>query len=374
MKKKLSKKVKIIIVGSFPNKKKNIYGGQLTACRALISSKLKNQFKIITFNTSYFSNPPPKLFIRAMFAVIRIIKYIYSILQNKPKIIIIFVADKFSAIEKGLMILIGKLLNKSVMIFPRAGALINQYSNNIIFKKYIDFTFSKSDVFLSQGNTFQQFAIRELKFSRNNAPIIPNWTANDKYLSIGLSRNYLNNNSINKILFMGWLEDFKGVKELLKAALILKRNNYKFHLFFAGDGSCKNFAEEFIIKNDMNQEVSLLGWANEKAKIELLKKSNIFLLPSWNEGFPNSLIEAMSSGLASVVSSVGNIPDFVENDKNCMLIRPKNVDDIICAIKKLLDDPKYLQKVAQNGYLYAKSNFTADNGLKLLIEEIKKLS
>ena len=57
-----------------------------------------------------------------------------------------------------------------------------------------------------------------------------------------------------------------------------------------------------------------------------------------------------------------------------MLIRPKNVDDIICAIKKLLDDPKYLQKVAQNGYLYAKSNFTADNGLKLLIEEIKKLS
>ena len=98
------------------------------------------------------------------------------------------------------------------------------------------------------------------------------------------------------------------------------------------------------------------------------------MLPSWNEGFPNALIEAMSAGLACIVSSVGNIPDFLTNGHNCILIKPKSPVDIFKAIERLLKDKEFLRKISENGHLYAYSNFTADNGLKLLTEEIEKLS
>ena len=97
-------------------------------------------------------------------------------------------------------------------------------------------------------------------------------------------------------------------------------------------------------------------------------------MPSWNEGFPNALIEAMSSGLACIVSSVGNIPDFVKNNHNCLLIKPKSVKEIVISLEKLLKNSKFRQQIAQNGYLYANSNFTADYGLELLSKEIKKIS
>ena len=94
------------------------------------------------------------------------------------------------------------------------------------------------------------------------------------------------NEDCPKILFLGWLEDFKGVKEILKACKILKQKKYNFHTCFAGEGSFKNYALNFVKMNNLQEYVSLVGWADETKKSQLLESSNIFLLPSWNEGFP----------------------------------------------------------------------------------------
>ena len=368
-------KLKILIVGSFPNpNSKNIYGGQLTACKTLINSDFSKIFKIITLNSSFFSTPPPNLLKRSFFAVIRIINYSFKIIVNKPKVIIIFVADKLSAIEKGLMIIIAKRLNKSVMIFPRAGALINQYNKNLLFQKYIKYTFSKADIFLCQGFSFREFAIKKLNFDQKDTKIIPNWTAKPEYIAIGKNRNYLGKDDYPRILFLGWLEDFKGIKEILEASYILKKKGYTFRIVMAGDGSKKNYIVEFINKYNLKEFIYLEGWVDDKQKISLLEKSNIFILPSWNEGFPNALIEAMSAGLACIVTKVGMIPDFVEDQKNCLLIQPKNIKAIVYSFEKLFIDHQLRQKIAQNGFLYANLNFRVENGLKLLKEEIKKLS
>jgi len=370
-----SKKNKILIVGSFPNSnQKKIFGGQLTACKILINSKFSKKYRIYKLNSSFFTNPPPNLLIRSLFAGSRLLKFIYKIIINQPQIIIIFVADKLSAIEKGLLILVAKTFNKKVMIFPRAGALINQYMKNKIFKSLIKFTFSRSDIFLSQGKSFQKFAVEELKFSKLNAPVIPNWTSSSVYLSIGNNRKYQARNIIPKILFIGWLEEFKGVREILASALILKQKGYKFKLLLAGDGSYKKNAIEFIKNNKLDKYITLLGWIDKKKKNKILKEADIFLLPSWNEGFPNALIEAMSAGLAGIVSSVGTIPDFLTNEHNILLVRPKITEDIVLSIERLLNDYQLRKKIAQNGYLYAKANFTVDNGLELLSKEIKKLA
>ena len=367
-------KKKLFIVGAFPkNLKKTIYGGQITACKSLLNSNYLNNFSITTLDSTSTSNPPPKLFIRLFFSLKRIKNFVYKLKIVNPHVVLIFVADKTSALEKGLMILISKVFNIPVLIFPRAGALIKQYHNNKLFKFYLNLTFSKADTFLCQGTIFQKFAIDEFNFTSEKSPIIPNWTASKRYLAIGHNRLINKEKIVNNILFMGWLEDFKGIKEILESIKFLSKKKYKFHLFIAGDGSCMDFSQNYIQSNNLQSYVTFLGWVNERKKLELLSKSNIFLLPSWNEGLPNSMIEAMSAGLSCIVSNVGMIPDYAFDENNALIVNPKNSNQIISSLERLFNDFNLQKRLSKNAYLFAQNNFTQHNGLKLLNKEIKKL-
>ena len=367
-------KNKLLIVGAFPkNKNQDIYGGQLTACNSLIDSYLSDKYEIFTIDSTTLSIPPPNLLIRAFYANKRLYTFFLKLIINKPKVVIIFVADKYSAIEKGIMILISKLFNIPVMLFPRAGALIKQYKTNQHFKSFLNFTFKKSKIFLCQGSSFQKFAIQELSFTKDKCPIIPNWTANKSYLQIGEKRKFSNFQNNLNILFIGWLEDFKGIKEILQALKILKNKKYKFHFYFAGDGQLMSYAKNFVESFELERHATFLGWINEEKKIELLSKSNIFILPSWNEGLPNAMIEAMSAGLACIVSGVGMIPDYAEHGNNSLIVKPKSSEEIVLSIEKLLKDFKFREKISKNAYFFARENFSEENGIKLLDNEVKKL-
>ena len=103
--------------------------------------------------------------------------------------------------------------------------------------------------------------------------------------------------------------------------------------------------KELVKKNGLEKFITLLGWVNERDKINILKKTNIFILPSWNEGLPNSMIEAMSSGLACIVSNVGAISNYITNEENGLLIKPKSPDELASSIIKLIDDKKLLKNL-----------------------------
>ena len=76
--------------------------------------------------------------------------------------------------------------------------------------------------------------------------------------------------------------------------------------------------------NKIQNNISLTGWLSDQEIITHLKSSDIFVLPSWYEGMPNSLIEALASGLPSICSSVGIIPDYVIDGVNGLLIQPND--------------------------------------------------
>ena len=71
-----------------------------------------------------------------------------------------------------------------------------------------------------------------------------------------------------------------------------------------GDGNAFDEAEVFIKKHSLEKYISLLGWRTHEEIIDFLTKSDIFVLPSWAEGFPNSVIEGMASGNAIITTKV----------------------------------------------------------------------
>ena len=367
-------KPRVLLVGGFPNGHgRTVYGGQVTVCTRLLDSSFAERHAVSMLDTTQISNPPPFFPIRLLLAGRRLVQFFLTMLVRRPDAIIIFLADGASAVEKGVMARFAKVCGVPVMVFPRAGGLIRQYFSRRWFAHIVRHTLGQSDMFLCQGLSFQQFAVRELGFLPESAPVIPNWTASGAHLRIGAGRDYLQHIARPKILFLGWLEEFKGVFELLEAARIMRDAKIEFHLVFGGDGAALPKALNFVEQHALKELVSFAGWVDEAAKTSLLKSSQIFVLPSWSEGLPNAMIEAMSAGLACVVTKVGMIPDYAVQGRDALIVEPKDVAGIADALKTLVCDPKLRGNIARNGFLLASSNFDLEKGAELMSAAVTKV-
>lgn len=359
----------ILIVGAFP--KKQVYGGIYSSCKLIINSNQFSEFKIIPFDSSQISNPPPTFFTRFFLAAIRIIKFLYLLVTKNPKLALIFCSDGASAIEKGFMTLLCKSLRIKVLIFPRAGKLIEQTKKSNLFRKLIIFLFKKADVFLAQAENWNQFAKNQLKIPNKKIKIINNWTATDDLLNIGANKNYPKFSNITKFLFVGWIEKEKGIFEILESIKILNNKKYKFTFNFVGNGKLMKTTKDFIAKNKLEDFITLKGWKTNNQLNEYYKSADVFILPSWAEGMPNALIEALSCGLASITTNVGMIPNFLKDNHNALLVNPKSTEELTIAMEKLILDKNLQLKLSTNGYKVANKYFSTRKGLKSLSELIK---
>jgi len=359
-------KNKILIIGSFPTYEKGIYGGIAQSCKILLKSNTFSKYEISTIDSSQKIKPKPSILTRLFYAFRRISYLIFSLIFNRPKLNLIFCSDGLSAFEKGLMVLISRFFKVKSIIFPRAGNLINQTNKSKFFSRIIKFMFTRADVFLCQGKTWYDYAKESLKIDKKKIQIISNWTATENLIRIGLERKSLKISSKLNILFVGWLEKEKGINEILNVLIKLRNNKYNFTITFIGNGKMKNQIELFIKENNLLDKVFLMGWLDSEKIIEHYKKSDIFILPSWQEGMPNSLIEALASGLPSIVSSVGVIPDYLTDNIHAKIIPPKNTLALESAIISLNDNLELRNKLSKNGFLLAKTLFLSKTSLKKL--------
>ncbi len=366
-------KPKLLIVGAFPSKDKIIYGGILKSCKIILDSSINKEFEIITLDSTQISNPPPALIIRSFLAFLRLWKLIAKLIYFRPEAVLIFASDGASAIEKGIMVLICSIFKCKTLLFPRAGNLISQTSQSKVMLFVVKLLFKKADVFLCQGNKWRDYAINILEFDESKVQFISNWTATRSLIEIGENRRYADRKNASKILFVGWLEEFKGVFELLEAAKNLYKEDLNFHLTLAGNGNAEIDAKEFVIKNNLTKVVSFTGWVDDSGLKELLKNNEIFVLPSWAEGLPNSMIEAMASGLAVIVTPVGVIKDFIVDNENGLIVEVNDVSSLQIAIKKLICSKGITNKLAINGLSTAKNNFSSEIVINNLLGVIKEI-
>lgn len=368
----MKKKKKILIVAAFPPKHRIVIGGIEKSSRILFKSEYLSDFTLIKFDTSQISNPPPKLFIRFCLATIRLIKYIFSLVIYRPDKVLIFCSDGASAIEKGFMIILSRLFFVKSLIFPRAGNLINQTQNNKYFMSLIKFLFNRADFFLCQGPIWYKYAINDLKINKAKVDIINNWTATDKLIEVGKKRVIKNKNNSLEILFIGWLEKQKGINELISSFNKLQKK-YQIKITFIGDGTLKKMIDQYSINHNLQDSVRTTGWLNDQEIILNLESADIFVLPSWQEGMPNSLIEALAAGLPSISSSVGSVPDYIIDNHNGLLIEPKNQLDLEKALEKIIKNINLRRELSKNAVLLAEKTFSDRSSLKKLAMIIKTI-
>ena len=165
---------------------------------------------------------------------------------------------------------------------------------------------------------------------------------------------------------VGRLVPVKGLKFLIEAAReIISRYPNTFFVF-TGDGYLRRDLEKRASDLGIKENVVFLGWRNDAAKI--ISVTDIFVLPSLNEGMGKVLAEAMALGKPIVASNVGGIPDLVIHGKNGFLVPSKNSRELAKYIQILLEDKEKREKMGREGREMA-GNFSHE----IMIKKISRL-
>lgn len=202
------------------------------------------------------------------------------------------------------------------------------------------------DHFISNSNTIKKRTSRTLGIATNMVSVIYRGRKSADFDSQKVQGNlpYLNNQ--NQILLnVSRLIPLKGQLDLLKAMPEIIKKYPKIQLVFAGHGSFRENLERAAHKLEVHDHIRFLGRIDNIQK--LLVKADIFLYPSYSEGLPGALIEAM---MAERIIISSNIPENLECvDENCALIYEKgNIAELAANIIKVLKDPEKYQFLAQN--------------------------
>jgi glycosyltransferase involved in cell wall biosynthesis len=358
-------KKKLLIVGAFPPAEARIFGGIVTTCKVLLDSSFGDNFQLVLIDSTQISNPPPNLGIRFLLAIKRFIKFTVYVFSRKPDAVLLFTAVGASVLEKGAMAWVARMLPIPIFLFPRGAALIDAVNASPFQKMWVKAAMRGATHVLCQGPAWQRFAVKVLCFEIANAPIIENWSATPNLLAIGSARPLSQNHHAPNLLFLGWLEHDKGIFDLLEACHEVSKS-YQFKLSIAGRGHAEKQARQYVTERCMLNCVEFVGWVTGTEKDAVLKNADILILPSWAEGFPNAIIEAMAAKVAVIVTTVGNVPDLITDQKEALLVPPRDSQALRVAIELLCKEPELRNSIANRGHIFARERFSVDRGIAKL--------
>lgn len=148
------------------------------------------------------------------------------------------------------------------------------------------------------------------------------------------------------ILFLGAFGRRKGVFDLIEAGVKIaeQRSHVVFEL--GGDQEAAE-VRGLVEKKGIEGNVRMLGWVTGDDKLAAFTRAHIYVLPSYHEGLPIGVLEAMAAGLPVVTTPVGGIPEVVKDGVNGIIISPGDVRALSASVLRLLDDSDLRKRMSE---------------------------
>ncbi|BAY86593.1 group 1 glycosyl transferase [Calothrix parasitica NIES-267] len=267
-----------------------------------------------------------KVFIKA-FTVL-----LWNLIASKADIVHVHISDGGSLLRKAIIAMIAFLFNKPVLMHAHGAEFHVTYSKLPKWgQQFFGKIFRSCDDFIVLSKTWEKYYTNNLGLNKKQVVVLPNPTELPAQIP-----DRKNTSSI-KIGFFGRVGSRKGTFDLIKAfAQIPDALKGKTELIIAGDGDIKE-AQTLAQSLNLENRIQFLGWIDSQTRDKLLADIDIFVLPSYNEGLPMALLEAMGWGLPVIVTPVGGIPELINSTENGLLINPGDVQKLSEAMQKLIE-------------------------------------
>lgn len=249
-----------------------------------------------------------------------------------------------------------------------------KYLFGLLFQKKI----LKNTELIQINNTDEQADLKRfLGFEHPNVKIIPNGMNLKDFATLPAKNTFRNQFHITKdkqlILFMSRINLKKGLDLLLPAfkKLVSERNDCLLILAGPDDGYLAE-TQDFINKYNLSDKIVLVGMLTGKDKLAALSDADIFVLPSHSEGFSIATLEALISGVPSLLSDRVGFGEAIRKNNAAHLVE-LNENSIVEGLNKMLDDKNYCQTLSKNGISLVKNRYDIELVAKQLFNEFEKI-
>lgn len=163
--------------------------------------------------------------------------------------------------------------------------------------------------------------------------------------------------------YVGRLSEEKGILNLIKTVPEVIKWNPDIRFLIIGDGKLRNEIESYLIKSNILEYVIFSGWVSHDELPKYFNQMKLMILPSYSEGLPNVILEAMACGTPVLTTPVGAVPDFVEDGKTGFIIETSSPDSIFRNIIRAMESP-ILNEISKNAALKVRAEFSYDSAVK----------
>lgn len=191
--------------------------------------------------------------------------------------------------------------------------------------------------------------------------VIETTAVDDRSLSgLNIGKNIESTSSDDRfnILFLARIEKAKGVYEAVDAFRILKQKHPYISMEIAGDGAELPNLKRYVIRHNVDG-IKFLGWLDQEDKRKAYLDASVYLFPTWGEGMPNSVLEAMAFGLPVVTRPVGGLADFFEDGKMGYITTSRDPEVLASMCENLIENPVLRTEIALHNSKYACRRFLA---------------
>ena len=262
--------------------------------------------------------------------------------DRRIKIAHIHGSKKGSFYRKSVFIIMAKMFNKKVVYHQHAGEF-QDYYNQSAYKKQIVNIINRCDKLVVLSQSWESFylniGVPKQKIVVLNNIVTPPISVPERQADGKLH-----------LLYLGEIKKAKGIYDLLNVLTINKEVFKDKILFRVGGIVVEGDINAVIAENDLSSFVTFEGWVAGTQKTECLEWADVYILPSYFEGLPISILETMSYSHPVIATNVGGIPEIIHSCENGILIEPGNLEQMKAALLFFVENTEKISEYGKNAY------------------------
>jgi glycosyltransferase involved in cell wall biosynthesis len=301
----------------------------------LSANVLQGRYRIRLVNTSVYKDGGLLAEIRTVSLALAKFIGMLPFRQSWP-MIHIHVSRGVSFYRKLVFLGLAKLGRRKVILHIHTGALSDFYlcPGHPLRSALVNAALRHVDGLVVLGSTWAESLAK--RFPRTPIVVLPNPAPRRRPARSG---QFCNKRDSARLIFVGFLVRAKGVHDLAEAVAEISAKGLTVQLDYCGIGETEPLLREQVESLGIRDVVSFRGWLDETQLADALARADIFVLPSYSEGLPNALLEAMAAGLPVVCTSVGAIPDVCAHTGGAYLFEPGDIPALVRGLRLLIEDP-----------------------------------
>ncbi|MHC5611002.1 MAG: glycosyltransferase family 4 protein [Nostoc sp.] len=260
-------------------------------------------------------------------------KFLWILLREEVDIVQLEISQRGSVLRQAIMALLAWVFHKPIILHAHGSQFHVFYAELPKWiQQLLTWVFSKCQRLIVLSESWRSFYIENLGLKPEQVVVFYNPVkipAEVPHRSVSKKVN---------LLFLGRIGQRKGAFDLIEAFSLLPTEHKSISsLIMAGDGDIEQ-ARNLVTTLNLEDYIKLPGWIGSDERDILLTEGDVFVLPSYNEGLPLAMLEAMAWELPVIVTPVGGIPEIVTQSENGLIVNPGNIQQLSDAIKSLIEN------------------------------------